>query len=109
MTSKRTRILIIVLFSLFFIILAAGLTAYFFYKSFKKPRVIYAHHTFIFDKGMMQGSSTLAVKNDNKWQIRIDSLSYSLQINGKIYLNGKKKNPIVLRAFSIDTFVLPYI
>ena len=109
MAASRKRIFIIILLTFFFLLLAGGLTFYLLYKSFKKPSLVYAHHILTFDKGLMEGNSTLALKNDNPWQIRIDSLTYSLQMNGKTYLAGGKKNPIVLRPHSIDTFVLPYI
>jgi LEA14-like dessication related protein len=109
MAIAAKRGVVILVFSLLFLLLAGGAAVYIFLRKFKKPEVVGASHVLsLGDDGILSGNTTLVLKNPNAYTLRVDSLSYAMKIKGQTYLKGHKEKPIVLRANSLDTFVLPF-
>jgi LEA14-like dessication related protein len=91
------------------LLLGAGIWVYFTIKNFKKPYLVRTDTILrISASDTADGETTVRVVNPNNFEIRIDSLHYTMSINGKQYLRGGKEHPIVLKANDTDVFVLPY-
>jgi LEA14-like dessication related protein len=91
------------------ILLLAGVTVFVLVKSFKTPRILASENIITFTKdGKLVGNTSIHLENDNSYGIKIDSLAYTMSINGKTYLRGHKDHPVVLKAHGTNTFVVPY-
>ena len=110
MSTPIKKILRIAIISLISLIIVSGIGVLYLVLSFKQPDILATDSIItITNDGKLVGNTTLNIRNNNPYTIRIDSLSYTMAINGKTYLEGRKDSRIVLKAHGNSGFTLPYV
>jgi LEA14-like dessication related protein len=106
---KQKNIIRIVLISLGVLILLAGIAVFIIVKTFRKPEILATDSIITFtDDGQVFGHTTIKIRNNNNYSIRIDSLNYSMIIKGKTYLNGIIEDVLILNSKQDTSLVLSY-
>lgn len=105
--KKIFKLLAIIIGGIF---LVTGGVLLFLILNFKKPDILATDSIITFtDDGKILGNTTIKLSNTNKYSIKIDSLHYTMKINGKTYLQGKKDSQLVLKAHNASSFSLPFV
>ena len=96
--------------SLISLIVIAGIAILILVLTFKQPDILATDSIItLTPDGHLLGNTTIKIQNANAYTIRIDSLSYTMAIKGKTYLEGRKDSQIVLKGHDSSAFSLPYV